>query len=337
MPVIDRAACCINLNDQGGALTSSVLGSCRKALYHNDYYTSLVISNNKLDDECIAVLCALLKEKNALHTLDFQNCSLDDKFVSFYLVSALLVQKRIRRLNFSRNPCITEASTAALVELIQESGLLELRLMGTNLGQAGGKKILKAIENSTEIEICELPFNVGFDVLDRIAVILQRNINNKRGGFLAEKKFIPTERGSSSSYHGNRDGLQKSLSPNHYGKAGDACERLKSAVDKNDVMLEAGAALDSTSRRSRRHHSNSRSGLPDFGRRSGRLGTNHAAPAIGSLESATLKNWVDPTINRSLAHLHVLESRSKLQRQYYNRQRSRMRRLIGLSPEPVSH
>lgn len=179
MPVVDRNAQSIDLSNQGEALDATVLDKIRGVLQSTDFFLHLSLSYNNLSDECVAILCSILKGKTCLETLEVQQCGFSDKDFSLYLMPAILTRNKLKALDLSKNERLTDRSVDALCRLITEGDLVRLRLVGTKLTGVSGHKIAQALEGNTTMEVCELPFTVGFDVLRRVALLVERNIQHK--------------------------------------------------------------------------------------------------------------------------------------------------------------
>lgn len=179
MPAIDRIARRIDLSGEVNAVDVAVLEKLRGILYLNDFFLHLSLSHNFLNDDCVSTLCAILKDKTYFETLELQDCGLRDKDFVHYLVPALLARKRIRRLDVSMNRELTDASAGSIARLIEHGDLVELHLHGLPLTRVGGQKIVEALEENTTLELCSLPFTLGFAQLEKATVLVSRNARYK--------------------------------------------------------------------------------------------------------------------------------------------------------------
>ncbi|CCW68126.1 unnamed protein product [Phytomonas sp. Hart1] len=177
MPIVDRQSNRIDLSHQNGAVDASVLEHLRHALHLNSFFFHLDLSYNTLDSESASMLCTIFKDKNSLKTFSLGSCGITDKMFTFQLVPALCAREvPILLLDLSKNDGITDKSIDALCHFLQVANILDLRLSGTKINPKSAKVLLKALESNTTLEHLELPFTVGFGVLNRAKVLLRRNL-----------------------------------------------------------------------------------------------------------------------------------------------------------------
>jgi hypothetical protein len=173
--VVNRHRRCIDLRDQRGGLTASVLESLRTFLRSNDLYIHLCVSDNLLSNEALAELCALLKRHPYLASLEAQHCGLQDKDFCFYFGPALISMPQLTFVDLSRNSGLTDASAETVARILLETEVESIRLIGTSFTVAGGRVIAAAAANTTSLVHCELPYTVGNVVLDEVEVYTRRN------------------------------------------------------------------------------------------------------------------------------------------------------------------
>ncbi|KAG5498770.1 hypothetical protein JKF63_03058 [Porcisia hertigi] len=173
--VLDRHRRCVNLRDQRGGLTTTVLRSLRNFLLHNNQYIHLYVSDNPLEGETIAELCALIRDHSYLTTLEVQCCGLSDKYFRFYFGPAIATMARLTSLDLSRNLGLTDSSAEMVARILIETEVETVRLLGTSFTEKGGRVIAKAAVNSPTLLFCELPFTVGKSVLEDIETFTSRN------------------------------------------------------------------------------------------------------------------------------------------------------------------
>lgn len=201
--IVDRPGRRINLSNQGNTLDSTVLEALRGALQFNSFFIRLSFSHSRLNEDCITMLCALLKDPNYIVELEMDSCQLRDREFNLHLASAILGKKQLVCLDLSRNGLLSDASVGALSEMIAQLPLRELRLAGVSLTKKGGEELVKAMQSNSTLEVCDLPYTVGYGVLDEVALLLARNISNRhRREAQAESKKqfeLLTERYASKS------------------------------------------------------------------------------------------------------------------------------------------
>lgn len=179
MPVIDRHNRAIDLSSQRSAIDATVLDQLRGALHLNDFFIHLNLSHNALGDHNVAMLCAIIKGKTFLETLELSDCALTDRDFSLYLIPAIIARRKLKSLDVSKNERLTDVSIDSLCQLISEGELQSLRLVGTSLSRLAGRRIAEVMERNDTLEVCELPFTVGYDVINRVELLLQRNVRHK--------------------------------------------------------------------------------------------------------------------------------------------------------------
>ncbi|KAK7195431.1 hypothetical protein NESM_000470300 [Novymonas esmeraldas] len=173
--VLDADRRCVDLSDQRGGLSASVLESLRTFLRYNDRYIHLRVSDNLLGSEAMAELCALIKRHPHLATLEAQHCGLLDKDFRYYVGPAITTMPRITYVDLSRNCGLTDASADTVARILLETEVETMRLGGTSLTEAGGRVIAAAVVNTTALVSCELPFTVGTAVLEEVEECTRRN------------------------------------------------------------------------------------------------------------------------------------------------------------------
>lgn len=173
--VVDKKRRRIDLRDQRGGLTASVIESLRTFLRYNEVYIHLNVSDNLLGSEALAELCALLKRHPHLTSVEAQHCGLQDKDFCFYFGPALISMPQLTFVDLSRNRELTDASAEVVARMFLETEVESVRLIGTSLTAAGGRVIAAAAANTTSLVNCELPFTVGSVVLDTVEAYTRRN------------------------------------------------------------------------------------------------------------------------------------------------------------------
>ncbi|KPI85962.1 hypothetical protein ABL78_4964 [Leptomonas seymouri] len=173
--VVDKERRCIDLRDQGGCLTASVLRSLRTFLRNNDFYIHLCVSDNPLCNEVMTEMCALLNRHPYLTSLEAQNIGLQDKDFRFYFGPALISMPRLAFLDLNRNSGLTDKSAEMVARILHETEVESIRLVGTSLSVAGGRVVADAVVNTTSLMNCELPYTVGNAVLDMVEAHIRRN------------------------------------------------------------------------------------------------------------------------------------------------------------------
>ena len=81
--------------------------------------TTLYLSDNNIGSEG-TVLVKALKNNSCIHTISFQNCNIDDKFIS-ELGDCALSNQVLRRLDISLNPAITFEALLSFVNLLKQN------------------------------------------------------------------------------------------------------------------------------------------------------------------------------------------------------------------------
>ncbi|CCW61575.1 unnamed protein product [Phytomonas sp. EM1] len=344
MPVVDRQSNRIDLSHQDGAVDASVLEQLRHALHLNKFFLHLDLSYNVLDAECISMLCTIIKDKSYLKTFSLVSCGITDKMLTFQLVPAFCTRGvQIAMLDLNKNEGITDKGIDSICHLLRVVNILDLRLSGTLINPKSAKKLLKALESNTTLEHLELPFTVGFEVLNRAKLLLRRNLRQGKDPNHAEladgSKLLPKVEGTPSG------------SPDNTGLGDTLLSKfaeMRKVPSLRRGSLRRGLATFNQPRRVLRLGSSSGDSLTigngkaagsqlsliDPARGStGREATNGGSPGVlacsgsgrrgpywqqrlrdvrdtldlSDPESIPLSNWADPAINRSLKYLCILE------------------------------
>ena len=130
--VVDKKRRRIDLRDQRGGLTASVIESLRTFLRYNEVYIHLNVSDNLLGSEALAELCALLKRHPHLTSVEAQHCGLQDKDFCFYFGPALISMPQLTFVDLSRNRELTDASAEVVARMFLETEVESVRLIGTS-------------------------------------------------------------------------------------------------------------------------------------------------------------------------------------------------------------
>ncbi|KAG8348556.1 hypothetical protein ERJ75_000730700 [Trypanosoma vivax] len=155
-----------------GVLNARVLTALRDSLNSTEYFNRLVFDNNRLTEEAIGVLAAILKGSTPIEYLSLRSCNLNDLDI-VNIVHPLCFRKVLRHLDLSRNPGITSSSIPEIARAIRTIPTLEsVFMLGTDLQERNCKFILSALETSS-VSVLELPYTVGFRVLDGVREIIE--------------------------------------------------------------------------------------------------------------------------------------------------------------------
>nr|CCD12134.1 unnamed protein product [Trypanosoma congolense IL3000] len=176
--LIDHEHRAIDFSDNTtGKLSVHILKRLRDAIDCNDFYCNLVFDNNVFTDDALGILAAILKGCNPIERLSLRSCNLTDLEL-VHLAQAICTRKSICHLDLSKNPGITSSSCAEITRIIQNVPSLEsLLLIGTGLQEKGCSYILQALERNPTIRVLELPFTVGYRVLDKARLIIEKKTN----------------------------------------------------------------------------------------------------------------------------------------------------------------
>lgn len=324
----------IDISNQGGAVNPIVLEKARFALHRNELFHCLSLANNVLNDDCISTLSALIKDRNYVTKYDLTNCRINDKQLTLHLIPALLLKKRVSRLVLDKND-LTDECIDSICNLIIETNLAELSLVGIHLTAVAGEKLLEAVERSPIVTVCQLPYSVGFKILDKIAALLKRNktkfsqLNDKQAGPAPEFKSSPDEWNyqDENMLHTYRSKKRRrqALTMNEGGGGG-----TMNTTDISQEHMGVFALPQITAKPYQRKPGTQKiNGFLVGGGAHGKLDVMHSRSMINS--------WADPAVKNTLVSLHMLSERSDLHRRHHKIIRSQTKLANGLDPESIQN
>lgn len=317
--ILDQRGRRVVLSHQGGAVNCPVLEKLRMALHRNEMFNHLVLSDNYLNDDCIATVSALIKDRNFIVKYEMENCSINDRQLTLHLVPALLLKKRVTSLFIDRNTDLTDECVDSLCQLMVETNLTELTVVGAKLTERGGEKIANALERTSVMTLCKMPFSVGFKVLDRIKLLIRRN----KTQFSAMGRPMVHQAPEFVS------------SPEEWNyKDQQAIQRYHSKKQRREALIQG---------RQSNPHNGFQGGLTLPHLRS--EATSHLYdPGSRQVNSPRVRNtrsminsWADPSVKHTFLSLNMLEERSKLRTRYRKIKASENHADNGLDPESVAH
>ncbi|AAZ11957.1 uncharacterized protein TEOVI_000564200 [Trypanosoma equiperdum] len=174
--IIDHERRAIDFSDNTTfVLDSNVLQRLRDAICSNDFYCNLVFDHNTFTDDAIGILAAILKGSNPIESLSLRSCSLKDLDI-IHLAHAICTRKCLVHLDLSKNPGITSASSPEIGRIIQGVPTIKsIHLVGTGILEKNSSHLISALEGCFSLQVLELPFSVGYRVLDRTRELLKKN------------------------------------------------------------------------------------------------------------------------------------------------------------------
>lgn len=318
--VVNPAEHCINLSGQGGALTAGVLESVRQFTKFNNLYSHLVLSHNTIRGGEVGMLCVLLKDHPFFKSVDLSYCDIDENAFCFYLGPTLTTMPVLTHLNLSGNLSLADKSGPVLAEVIRSTNLEALYLNDTSLSQAGGTAIVGAMDDTTSLVTCELPFTVGFKALDAVHVFTQRNKGYHRM-LLNATKFYSTLRLSTNELTSQLNAFavhQKSCIPTTLSSPSLELPATSPERRKFEDYFRRGRKSelqDDLARPTSSHHLRQGIPLSPPSQQLSSLRTPLAASG-GSLGAVQLWDWADCAINKALLSLHQLDHQTALLRQH---------------------
>lgn len=320
----------IDISNQNGAVSPIVLEKARFALHRNELFHCLSVANNVLNDDCIATLSALIKDRNYVTRYDLTNCHINDKQLTLHLIPALLLKKRVSRLVLDKND-LTDECIDSIYNLIIETNLSEISMIGVNLTAAAGEKLVEAVERSPIVTVCQLPYSVGFKILDKIAALIKRN--KSKFSRLSDKQAAPAPEFKSSpdewNYQDER--MLHTYRSKKRRRQAVAMQEENGGTMNTDLSHEQMGPFtlpQLTSRPYQRRNGASKpNGFLVGGGAHGKLDVLHSRSMINS--------WADPTVKNTLVSLHMLAERSDLHRRHNKIIRNQTIVSNGLDPESV--
>lgn len=114
------------ITSKGAALLFDTLRSC------NTSVSTIDLSGNRLDDECMKSLGELIKSKKSVDYIKIGHNLISDTGISV-LAPYLFGQKTYMVLDISKNERITDSSTKKLIEMIEKSQILDLNIDETSI------------------------------------------------------------------------------------------------------------------------------------------------------------------------------------------------------------
>ncbi|EKF37779.1 hypothetical protein MOQ_002018 [Trypanosoma cruzi marinkellei] len=289
--IINNEERCIDFSQNpSGELDDEVLTSLRDALQENDNYCKLVFDNNHLNDDAIGILAAILKGSTPIEHLSLSSCRFRD--VDFtHIANALCVKKVLRHLDLSKNPDITSVAAADLARVIRTlPSLRTLLLIGTGLQQKNCSHIIAALKQSYSIKVVELPYTVGFKVLDSVRKILEERTSDELEESQEKKK--------------NKTTVKSEATPTDLGDGGFSCSKsdLWETVSIPKLVLPPIHA-------SQRAEQNPLSKSCD---------------PHNCLRMMEFRCWADPAVKNAAVHLHVLDKRCHLWEVYQKERKEKL-------------
>ncbi|RNF17786.1 uncharacterized protein Tco025E_04729 [Trypanosoma conorhini] len=276
-----------------GELDEAVLTRLRDALISNDHYSKLVFNNNRLDEDAVGILGAILKGPTPIESLCLSSCRVRDlDFI--HIANALCVRKTLKHLDLSKNPDITSAAAPDIARVIRTlPSLREVLLIGTGLKPANCSKIVAAVERNSSLKVLVLPYTVGFRVLDRVRNVLE----------------------------GRSDAKVEDLV-----KADKAVKAAPSLVES------AGTGAPDPTLGRRKKSPLSGLLLPPIvaSQLEGQGFTSELCHPSNALQRMEFRCWADPAIKNAAVHLHVLDKRCNLLEAHQQELRERIRAKRGL-------
>ncbi|PBJ80883.1 hypothetical protein TcG_01052 [Trypanosoma cruzi] len=272
-----------------GELDDEVLTSLRDALQGNDNYCKLVFDNNRLNDDAIGILAAILKGSTPIEHLSLSSCQFRD--VDFtHIANALCVKKVLRHLDLSKNPEITSAAAADLSRVIRTlPSLRTLLLIGTGLQPKNCSNILAALKQSPSLKVVELPYTVGFKVLDSFRKLLEERNGDELEDSQKKKK---------------KKAAKSEAAPTDSGDGVFCCSRCDTwkATSMPRLVLPPIHASQTA----------------------GQKPLSKSCGPSNSLRMMEFRCWADPAVKNAAVHLHVLDKRCHLWEVYQKEKKEKI-------------
>ncbi|RNF06423.1 hypothetical protein TraAM80_03890 [Trypanosoma rangeli] len=271
-----------------GELDEEVLTRLRDALNSNDHYSKLIFNNNRLSDEAVGILAAILKGSTLIEYLSLSSCQVRDVDV-MRIANALCVKKALRHLDLSNNPNISSAAAPDIARVIRTLPLLrEVLLIGTGLQPAGCSKIVAAAEQNSSLKVLVLPYTVGFRILDRVRNVIEKRVDAKVEDLVKVEKAVKRAEPSLTDSPGTCD-LGPTVSP-----------------WKENILP--------------------RLLLPPLtpSQRGGPMPTAELYCPTNSLRMMEFRCWADPAVKNAAVYLHELDKRCHLLEAHRQEKRERI-------------
>lgn len=112
-----------DITSNGATLLFDMLKGCPAV-------STIYLNKNNLDDKCMHSMGQLIKERGAIKSISLWNNQLTNEAI-FILEPYLKGNRRLKDINFSCNKGITDASYNVLLDVIFNTGLDDIFLMGT--------------------------------------------------------------------------------------------------------------------------------------------------------------------------------------------------------------
>lgn len=292
----------LDLSNQEGAITATVLDRACDALYVNENFRIIDLSNNPLGDDCVATLSALIKDRNFVTTYNLTNCGIRDRQLILHLIPALLLKNCITCLILDKNKHLTEECVDSLVSLIMRTPLAELSLAEIHFSRAAGERIRNAVERSRTLITCRMSFSIGYQLLNSIEVLLERN----RDAVAYEREF---QQGP-NSYNDSSNLLPK-MRRNALRRLGTM--KLEENLEERKKITNGSAAS---------YRSSEENKLPYL-----------FLDKELKHSKSTVNSWADPAVKNTLISLHLLAEKSEIERHKRNIFAARRNELLGLAPK----
>ncbi|ORC78779.1 uncharacterized protein TM35_000072250 [Trypanosoma theileri] len=305
--IVDEARHFIDFsNYPGGVLDEEILSQLRDALNCNDHFCKLVFNNNRLTDDAVGTLAAILKGRTPIEYLSLEACDLRDVDI-LHIANAVCTRKALKFIDLRRNPAITSEALPDIARMIRSVPTLTTILMrGTSLQPHNCAEIMDALEQSSSVKVMELPYTVGYRVLDNVKRIISKNnmeYLDSTSSDKNEKRRVAATIGSTSMETSNKR-RKKTLEPT----------TLPKLVPPPPVAFSAE--------------------MPPTEVRS----TPPLSPSLlqqkskSTVEMMEFRHWADPAIKNAAAHIYVLDQRCQLLEMHKQEKRERLLAKRGLMP-----
>lgn len=115
----------------------------------NAIVSTLILSGNKLDDDCMSSLGELISHSDYLEILNICNNNITDKGIEL-LSDHIIGNGKLKDLNLSNCGQITDASFPIFMELAKSSSITYIEVWGTSISDSNETKINKAFNKPVE-------------------------------------------------------------------------------------------------------------------------------------------------------------------------------------------
>ncbi|KAH9580089.1 hypothetical protein LSM04_007787 [Trypanosoma melophagium] len=296
--IVDETRHFIDFSDNPeGLLDGEILAQLRDAISSNNHFCKLVFNNNRLTDDAIGTLAAILRGRTPIEYLSLESCDLRDVDIT-PLVNAICAKKALKYINLRRNPNITSDAIADIARMIRTVPTLStILLRGTSLESNNCAELMDALEHSPFMQVVELPYTVGYRVLDGVRKVLRKDrtksLDNTYNAKRQKRKTTVAIGGTCIESNNKRRNETREM------------QSLPKLVPPPCNTFPAGTSLTKVPQE--------RQPPPPL-----------LIQPTRTLEMIEFRNWADPALKNAAVHLYVLDMRCQLLETHKQERRERL-------------